>query len=229
MPPRYITHVFSLCRSKPLALRTPVSKELCSHSVSVDDSRPPSFTLSSASPAGTSQSSHHMDLELPENPFTDPFAPQDLRGAGSFSDLDESSQQSLSAFFGDEPRQVGPASQPWRIPPALVRSRTLQLSHSQNEGSPLRWSYSNAAARAEERGLERSGSFLPTRRRLSVSSVSLDSLNTKPCVTPRRASLCAAAGSGDSPLSNANLRHLSSSQAARILKSDAGIVDPYVN
>ena len=195
------------------------------------------------SPPGTSRSS--MDVD---NPFTD-VTPTKEFTRSRFSDHDDGSAQSLSTCVNYDERSgqaAGSAtSQPWRIPAVLVRKQSQALGNA--ECSPLRHSFS---CRNETAGL--SDSLLPARRRLSISSVSLEALNTKPC-TPRQGSEChavsasagctsriagassgIASGSGsnsnsDSPLSASSLKHLSSNQAARIMKSDAGAVDPYVN
>ena len=95
--------------------------------------------------------------------------------------------------------------------------------------SPLRWSYSSAG-RGERRSLERNDTFNPTRRRLSVSSVSLESLNTKvACVTPRRGSCSAGSPTDSAGITPAQLRMLPVSAATRIARLDAVSVDPYVN
>ena len=208
----------------------------------------PSFTFAQLiSPPDSARGC--MDVD---NPFSDPAAAASPAQAGPFSDAEDHSSQTLSAFFSEEPRQAhqsggSPTSQPWRIPPVLARKQSQALNNA--ESSPLRHSFSCR----HDRAAERSDSFVPARRRLSVSSGSLDALNlsVRPCVTPRRATASgatsASAGSpvvsavtsnatsnaaltgADSPLNASSLRHLSSNQAARIIKSDAGAVDPYVN
>lgn len=177
-----------------------------------------------------SPEAHRASMET-DNPFAETFPPRDLRAVVMHADCDDSSalsSQSISAFLADEPRGASVPSQPWRIPPAIARKHSHP--HLAYEGSPLRWSYSSAGrtdrvAAGADKG---EGPFLPTQRRLSVSSVSLDSLNARPCVTPRRS----PGGSGtpvDSGLCASNLRMLSSHQAARIIKAEVGAVDAYVN
>ena len=169
-----------------------------------------------------------------DNPFAETFPPRDLRAVIMHADCDDSStlsSQSISAFLADEPRGSSLPSQPWRIPPAIARKHSHP--HLVYEGSPLRWSYSSAGRSERVAAPDRGEAFLPTQRRLSVSSVSLDSLNARSCVTPRR-SPGGSGGSGpgtpvDFGLNSSNLRMLSSHQAARIIKAEVGAVDAYVN
>jgi hypothetical protein len=173
-----------------------------------------------------SPEAHHALIEA-DNPFAETFPPRDLRGVvHDPDDLSLLNSPSLSAFLGDEPRSASLPSHPWRIPPALARKHSLP--HLGYEGSPLRWSYSSIG-RNERAALEQSNAFLPTQHRLSVSSVSLESLNPRACVTPRPSPSSSSAVASDSPISASNLRMLSSHQAARILKAEVGSVDAYVN
>lgn len=222
-------------RSKCAALSSRSSEDSTSeglqHDQRLSHTVPSSFRTSPSDPpyrsplsAGLSRDPLRSPTAMDtDNPFTDTFTPPNLRCDSSLDDLDDAA--GLSAFNHDVPHSAGggPASQPWRIPPAIKRKQSQSLLGK--EGSPLRWSYSSAG-RVERTSLERNDTFNPTRRRLSVSSVSLDSLNTK-AITPRVEASCVSPGDSGS-ITLPQLRVLPSTQAARLARLDAA-ADPYVN